>query len=551
MSNPQRPLGPLPFTQLFGDTEENFYQLGIKDRERHSLVLSSIKNLIKTPWNLLNNTTEKLITGVVDKALPLHPEFKRLLTAYADGLERKPDELAYSYLLPELVSCMNKWIPGMPTTLLGCSTYITRDQKSGDVIHGRVLDFPLQGSFDVLERAVLYSFNKRAKIFSYGTMGMPFPSITCMNEHGLTIALHQKFSNVMSSKGIPIFYLIFEMMSHCRDIRDVRDFLKSAHSITTWGLYMSHKSGEVLAIDIAGEEKFEKELHLDEGEILYLGNRAFDPKLNPQATVPFGLESYNHDREVVAAQKIKVLKKKKFEQLDLLKSMGTLHPQNLKEGDVWSIDPLTPASIQVCTLNAGAGSSLFVPGAAPKFIHDQVLTFENLWNDPKQKIQKLTKDFSDHKISKGLHFLMQAQVKHDSGDYHACYHSLQMAIDYLESHPLKAVAEFYFAVFQFIHEDHNKMLAHLISDFKKLIGRLPEYLNDHCLLFVIRLERIQNLELSFSEEDINNEALKKVLRFELKWKPKVIHTALRKLTHPRIEIYDIIYAHVKLYKLDY
>jgi len=546
MSNPQRPIGPLPFTQLFGDTEENFYQLGIKDRERHSLVLNSIKNLIKTPWNMLNSATEKVITGVVDKALPLHPEFKRLLGAYADGLERKTDELAYSYLLPELVSCMNKWIPGMPTTLLGCSTYLTRDQKSGDVIHGRILDFPLQGSFDHLERAVLTSFNKRAKIFSYGTMGMPFPSITCMNEHGLTLALHQKFTNTLSSKGIPIFYLVFELMSHCRDFQDVRDFLKKAHSITTWGLYMSHRSGELIAVDIAGSEKYEKEIHLEENEIVYLGNRAFDPNLNSLLTVPYGLESYNGEREEIAQQKIKALKKKKIDQLELIKTMGTFHPQKNKNKDIWTIDPLTPASIQVCTMNATSGSSLFIPGAAPKFLHDHVLSFDNLWSDPEQNIQKLSKNFSDPKLSKGTHFLMQAQVKHDNGDYHACYHSLQMSIDLLQDHPLKHVAQLYFAVFQFIHEEHTKMLAHLLSDFKKLHHKLPSYLNDHCALFIIRLERILNLDMSLDEDDIETVALKEVLRFELKWKAKVIQAALRKLTHPRIEIYDILYAHIKL-----
>lgn len=546
MSKSQKNLAPLPFTQLFGDTEENFYQLGIKDRERHNLILESIKYLTKTPWNIVDKFIEELIKGAIDKALPLHPEYKRLLTAYAEGLNRKASELAYVYLIPEFISALNRWVPGLPTTLFGCSTYIARDSQSGEILHGRILDFPLQGSFDVLERATLYAFNKRAKIFSYGTLGMPFPSITCMNEHGLTLALHQKFSNHLSSTGIPIFYLVFEMMSHCRDLQDVRELLKKSRSVTTWGLYLTHKSGDLLAADITPHGLHEKQLQLKDGDVIYLGNRTFDESIRSEDIMPWGLNIYNQNREDLAEIKAAQLKKKKnLGPIELLTAMGTQAEQKIKKSEYWKIDPLTPATIQNCVMNASSGTSYFIPGRAPKFMQEKLLEFSDLWNRPTQKMIDVKNSKFNSAVAKGYHALMEAQVRHDKDDIHGCYHYCQLAIDFLNNRPEEAIARFYFSVFQFMHEEHQKMLAHLLTDFKQLKGKLSPYLEDHRQLFVMRLERLLKLNISISIDQIENTHLKKIYEFEQKWKPQIVFSALRKLTNPRIEIFDIIYAHVK------
>lgn len=547
MSKSHKNLAPLPLTQLFGDTEENFYQLGIKDRERHGLILEGIKNLTKTPWNLLNRTLEELIKNLLNKALPFYPEYKRLLDSYAEGLNRHSSELAYVFLIPEFVSALSRWVPGLPTTLLGCSSFMARESDSQQIIHGRILDFPLQGSFDSLERATLLSFNNRAKIFSYGAIGMPFPSITCMNEHGLTLALHQKFSDQLSSKGIPIFYLIFEMMSHCRDLNDVRELLKKSHTITTWGLYLTHKSGEICAIDVSPEGNHEKELHLEENEIIYLGNRNFNPKSQKPQIMPWGFDIYNEQREQIAEKKIARLKKgKKLDAVELIKEMGKLEDQSKSANHDWKIDPLTPATLQNCVMNAASGSSYFIPGKAPKFLNDKILHFENLWSAPVEKVENIKIKPDPELIVNGIRYLMQAQVDHDKNDFHSCYHHCQLAIDFLKDRPEESIAKFYFYVFQFMHEDHQKMLAHLLSDFKKLAIPMNSYLDDHRKLFINRLERILGLKTSIQLEDINNVNLKKIYEFESKWKPQIVHSALRKLTNPRVEIFDIIYAHIKI-----
>ena len=86
-------------------------------------------------------------------------------------------DVAQVLMMPELTSAIPQWLPKLKPELLGCSSLMHLNHKK-EVVHHRILDFPLKGSYDTLERAVLYEFKNSPRILGFGSIGMPYPSIT-------------------------------------------------------------------------------------------------------------------------------------------------------------------------------------------------------------------------------------------------------------------------------------------------------------------------------------------------------------------------------------
>ena len=90
------------------------------------------------------------------------------------------------------------------------------------------------------------------------------------------------------------------------------------------------------------------------------------------------------------------------------------------------------------------------------------------------------------------------------------------------------------------------LLANLLADFKAFEDRLPEYLNDHCLLFINRLEKVLKIEgHAFEEDRIKNLKLREIYRLEEKIPRAIFHLTTKNLIVPRMDILDIIYITTK------
>lgn len=535
----------IPYIELIGDPEENFYQLGLKDREEHFLVLDHMKGLVKTPWPILNKSFEEASKLVLKHALSVKNPFQSQFKAYCEGLGEPFQQIAYALLIPEIVSGMSKWVPGIPHNLLGCSSFFYQDADSKGPIHGRVLDFPLMGSYDINERAIHYKFKNFPEVFSYGTLGMPYPSITAMNSYGVTLALHQKFTNVLNHKGTPIFELAQKLIMECSNPSEVKEIIKKYPSITTWGIYMSFKSGEVLAIDVMGEDHYINEHQLEEGKVLYFCNKLEDKSMKQDNYLPHGIDNYNSMRTEIANKKIKKFEKQKNKSsLSFLKLISTPLEQKKVKPKKWNADCLTPSSIQICTLNPTLGESLYVSGDAPKFYRGSSDHFSDLWDGPIHELKKSKTGSSDLIFQKANKELMAAQIAHDKSNSHDIYHYLQMASSRMRGRPEEKIIHFFFLSFQYMYEENKKLRAHLLEEFVELTDSLPEYLNDHVILFIQRLEIILNQNITVFEKDIKNAQLKKVYKFESNLPRWLIHKTTSTLMNPRVDLLDIIYAHV-------
>lgn len=533
---------------LFGDIHENFYQLGLLDKDKAKDVHRDVKLLLNTPWKPVNITIEEVAKAVLKNTLLKKLDYYSHLKSYAQGLDVALEEVAYIMLIPEIVSCMSKWVPGMLKGSLGCSSFFMRNER-GEVVHGRILDFPLQGSYDCYERAILYDLKGMPKMLGFGSAGIPYPSITLMTEDGMTLALHQKFSNVFNKDGIPIFSLIFDLIKNANDKKSVLEYLKAHESITTWALNMSFKNGDVLAADIMGKEVYANEYSLEDNGILYFCNKLENKALNQMDMIPAGIHQYNVMREEIAAKKIKTfLAKKERTDINLLQMMSSPVEQIVKSPghyENYLLDTITPSSLTVMTLNPTAGLAYTIGGEAPKVYRNNVIEIKDCFKNPVQKNMPPKKGkTASADYYHGLRSLMNAQKGFDQHDSRIVYHNLQFAIDHLEHYPEAGVAKFYFLVAQYIFESHPKVLMNVLMDFKKLEGHLPVNLNDHCLLFIGRLERILGVSMTLEEDKIQHHKLRALYNFELKIPRAIFHLTTKGMVVPRIEIMDIIYIYI-------
>lgn len=535
----------MDLVHLLGDIDENFYQLGLKDRELGKLVHRDVKMMLRTPWQPANKVIEEVGKAVIKNSLLKKTDNYAHLKSYSEGMGISLEECAYVMLIPELVSAMSKWAPGFIKGNLGCSSFMTRNPE-GSVVHGRILDFPLQGTYDRYERAILYDLNGLPKTLGFGSVGIPYPSITLMTEDGITLALHQKFTNVFNPQGMSIFEYVFKMIKNANDKNSVIEFINKHQTITTWCLYMTFKNGDVLACDLSADKPFINELQIPDTGILYFCNHLEDKSINQRQFLPLGFDQYNLMREEIATKKIvQFMSKKKARptELDLLQLMSTPFNQKLKDNiETYSLDNLTASSLSVMAMNPTDSKALYLTGPAPKVFSDDVIEIAKTFERPailNVKIKKGSEFDPEYRL--GLHSFMEAQKGFDAHNSIEIYHQLQMAIDHLENYPEMKIAEFYFLIAQYLYESHPKVLANLLNDFKRFEDKLPPYLNDHCLMFIGRLERILKMPPTLEEDKIQTKKLREIYQKELKIPRAIYHITSKNMIIPRIDILDVIY----------
>ncbi len=531
---------------LFGDPEENFYILGKRDKDSYQEVYQQISMLC---------TRNQYLSKIVRISTELSRKIKQIqdhknlneIRAYAEGLERSVDDVLFSLLLPEIVASFNKWTPELLGIIPGCSSLFMKDSKTGDIIHSRILDYALAGPFERHERSILYDFADRQKVFSFSTSAMPFPSLTATNEKGLSLALHYKHGQYFNMEGQSIFFITSEIMYHCANIREAIKYLKSQQSVAYWGIYLADKQGEVASIDIRGPEFFQEKFDLKDHSYLYFNNRPLLKKQDQNSLQPFGNSNQCTMRRRFFESKMKTFERgeKKNINLESLKILAS--PPSIKKlnhAKDWILPTITPSSIQVASFNLTQQKAYFIPGNTPKFYRGEYLEFKNIFNKLEYDLHKKPgKKETKHKsYLQGMQKISQFQSALDIGDIAKAYHEIQMAIVYLRGLPEEIIASFYFAVIQYIYENDTRDLTYLFHDFESLEDKLPAYLEDHRLLFMMRLSKIIGHQIENNAHLIQTKELKKVYHKEYQLNALALK-ALRYLIYPRIEILDIIYAY--------
>jgi hypothetical protein len=521
---------------LIGDPEENFYSLGAKDKDSYQEIYTLISRLCAR-----NDILAKAIKATSEIAVNINKRgqinLQKELQAYADGLERPIKDVYFTLLLPEIVASFNKWAPNLMSIIPGCSSLFTYNKKSGSTIHTRVLDYALAGPFEKYERSMKVDFKERLNIFGLNTIGLPFPSISSMNEAGLTLALHYKHGDFLNLNGDSIFSITYQILSYCTSIHDVKKFLKNYPSMAYWGLYLSDKTGLVTSIDVKGTEIHQEKFDIRDHDYLYFNNRPILKDNNTDKLQPYGNLNQCTMRRKSLMTKIKGHDLSSLDSSEVLKIISS-YPEKNKP---WKLDLITPSSIQVLSFDYKNNECHTIKGQAPKFYNGKLIKFTQLFDDVSIN---LIKDKS--KLNKstyiGLQKLSLFQSALDSGDTELAYHHIQMCYEYLKHSETAPIIRFYILVIQYIYESNKKDLAYLYNDFKELEGKLPSYLNDHNILFLMRLEKLLGHPVVADSQKINNKNLRILFDKEKKLKSQAI-LILKRLIFPRVEILDILYGY--------
>ena len=531
----------IPFIRLIGDPTENFYQLGIKDRQGYKLLLEHISSLLKFPFGNVDRFFKYSGELGAQLLLQSNPDFKKNIEAYAEGLETTADRVAYALLTPEMSSSLGSWLPGFPTSLLGCSSFFGKNDQ-GNVTHTRVLDFSLTKTFEENERAISYEFQGMPKIFSFSTAGFPYPSLNAMTDRGVSLALHQKFTKVLDYKGTPIFELLYQLLNNCDSLESAVEFLEHSRCLTTWGINMSFSDGKILEADLAGDQLTYNIHKLKEREWLYLNNSTVNE--NENFSYPLGIDPYCEMRSKKAIKKLKSLEKLSSPtNINILKTISKNPKQKLKDSSKWTIDPITFSSVAVMTFDPKSQEVLFNTGNSPKYFSGVAAKFSNCFDSPLQKL--VGRSLSPNRFHQGINTLMEAQRDLDFDRMTECYHKIQMSIELLEGYPEQHVASFFFTMIQYSHEKNKLGLHFLHKSLINLLAKLPASLRDHAYLHINRIERILDLSHSVTKESISHPKLQEIFQFDNKIPTTILHSVTSKFSHIRMDILDIIYTYTK------
>ena len=529
-------LSSSPVISLLGHEEENFYELGRGDTHGFLLVQQSLKrNLGNIPS--LNKILHRLIEQTAATLFNNHGQLKRNLYAYAEGMELPLEKVCGTFILPEILSASSFFMPNFMKTLMGCSSLFFMESKDTGISHFRVLDYPLIDAFAQNAQTILMQF-PRQKVFFFTTKGMPYPSITAMNESGLTLALHQKPCNLFWPKGVPIFEVAKLIMAEARDRQDLETIIKENPTMTGWGIY-SCIGNEVLSIDLLGDQYWIKSHSMEEGKVCYFCNESPNHRAF-QNVIPLGLDFFNQmRRESIEEYLAKKLQKTPLNEDIILRGLTKPLGQKGMSAANWRQSPLTINSIDTCILNPKQQSTLRMSGRPPKIFDRGYETYHQCFH--RQPIMKAHKKRPEKRLQRyyqGLSYFAQAALSYQKKDIHALFHSLQMAHAYYRGWPEQTIIRFYDVVFQYIFLKSARDEHSLLDDFEKLSGKLPYYLDQQCTLFILRLHKLLNL--ATTTPTLSHDPLKKIWEREGKLKPAILR-AQRFLYNPRPGILDIIY----------
>lgn len=526
--------------KLIGPLEENFYSLGIKDRDGFFGLSEHVKKLSKT--SSFHGVIEKTIKVAQNSLFDKRDIFYQIIDNYCQGLAISASDYMAFLLLPEIISSQSKWIPELLSIIPGCSSLFVYDEKNQSNIHTRILDFPLVDQYEKYERSVFLNINGLPKILSHSTRGYPLPGLTSMNEHGLTIAIHQKFSNYFNFKGEPIIKIAFDIITKATNVFEAKKILRQKSSMTYWGLYISDSQSNVLAVDICGNELYTEMFDLKENKLLYFNNLPlFKDKINDNS----GPLSYLKTCQMKYSQFEKFKSKFKFNAKDLelecLKLITSLNPKEKNHARDWKQSPLNLASVQVSTFNNNTQTSKLVLGETPKVFKNSRAEFKDIFKNMDYTIKK-TKQAKEINYNKGLQLLSKAQTLFDYNKTEHAYHYIQMASTTMNSFQEKWIADFFFCIWQYIYAETKEDYKAVYSQLLMIEEKLPDFLEDHRQLFLLRIEKICAMPITAEISKVKNKDLKDIYNKEIKLRPMVIKF-MRKLIYPRLELPDIIYMY--------
>ncbi|MCY4524950.1 MAG: hypothetical protein OXB84_09430, partial [Halobacteriovoraceae bacterium] len=453
----------LPFIELTGDPLKNYHRLGVKDRKLYQKITEKKEN--PSTGEKINFFFYRGLKIPAFTVLKRHPSFAKSVKAYSEGLKVRTTEYASLLLGVEWAATGKTWpFRSFRPHFYGVSCFYLR---KGSICMAGSIPFLRGANLTENERLVLYKFDKSPKVFSCNTAACPWPSFFCMNEQGTMLSVFQGDKDVFNLKGTPIFEIIHKLMMEAMPFKTALSFLKKTNSIGSWKINMAFKSGKVLSVNLAGEDKSFKRYDLTKKNPLFLGS------------APNGFSF---------GEKVS---RKQFSDLELFHLMEKAFTKKTASPRIKM--QLEKFSSFTSCFNS-QGSSLAKQRFHPRYLSGGYEQIKTIWKKPKAAYRKETLKKAEFNYKKGINSFLLSQTFFADKDWHLAYHNIQMAIELLRDYPEEHIARFYFLIFEFINNYSERSHFRLLSDFEKIGPQLPSTLKKHCLLFIWRLKHIVKIE---------------------------------------------------------
>ena len=401
---------------LIGDPIENFYQLGLVEKEAFLRIESRIKNLLST--NSLLQFGQELITRarvIVHKREESF--FDKCISSYSHGLGIDPARY-YTFLsLFELAAHFGQTYPELKGILPGCTSLFLKTDD--EITHTRLMDFPLIGIFDESPRLYYWQSEGKEPVLTYSTEGMAPLFLQGVHGSGISFAIHHKPGKLFFNEGQSIFQIVFESIFSSTNFSELKKEFKKKKSITKWSLILLDKTGSAHVMDIEGPSQDFESFNLNETSPLIFTNI-------PLKKDSEGFDSYirfSEDRQEWLKDKIHA--KKEGHLLDLMTSIEDQKNKN------WLHPAATLSTIGAWHVNLSKGYIDLKEGQSALTSSDQILRV----NLAQQNDIKILKKIHRSKTIEIAWKNRQGAIAFDEGNYDVAYHELQMAE--------KLYAEFY------------------------------------------------------------------------------------------------------------
>ncbi len=195
---------------LIGDPVENLYQLGLREREAFLRIEKRVTKLLST--NILLRFGQDVLARarILLKKRKEESFFDQCIKSYAEGLGIDATRYLSFLSLFELAAHYGQVYPELKGMLPGCSSIFSKD--NGDIIHTRLLDFPLIGLFEESPRLYFWQPEGKEPVLSYSCEGLAPLFFQGIHGSGISFALHHKPGKSYHRDGQSIFQIAFESL---------------------------------------------------------------------------------------------------------------------------------------------------------------------------------------------------------------------------------------------------------------------------------------------------------------------------------------------------
>ncbi len=194
---------------------------------------------------------------VLERFLRLPKTYRKRLDSFVDASGVKKKTAWLSLYQPDMLMVLaastndavrNRFLQGMPA----CST--TTIQGGDNLYFFRNLDYPAASCWE-RNPAVFYhepTEPEFQKFLSVASLGIDTAGLTGWNESGIAVSLHAHFSKKISLKGVPIFFLLEEILEQDRTIEEAIARCKKFKTIGSWAINItSFKEKKAVTVELA------------------------------------------------------------------------------------------------------------------------------------------------------------------------------------------------------------------------------------------------------------------------------------------------------------